>query len=72
MAIEDSGNTIPAAFVESRLVVEGLVPPETPSLVARLRDGADAGSEGQARELLDIGHGFLDHAAGELEKPAFA
>ncbi len=68
---EESATAVPADLVQSRLVAEGLVSPETPSLVARLRDGAEAGSEEQARELLDIGHGLLDHAAGELEKPAF-
>jgi SNF2-related domain/Helicase conserved C-terminal domain len=68
---EESVNAVPAEFVQSRLVAEGLVSPGTPSLVARLRDGAEAGSEEQAPELLDMGHGFLGHVANELEKPAF-
>ncbi len=60
----------------SRLITTSAEPPGRPTLPESVdrnsRDGAQADSEEQARELLDAGYTVLDHVGGELERAARA
>jgi superfamily II DNA/RNA helicase len=66
---EKNGELIPLNFVESRLLKEGMVPQETPALIAMLRE-QEAGDEQTAQLLFERSGGMLDHAAEALDRMA--
>jgi superfamily II DNA or RNA helicase len=67
---EAEAEKIPLGLVESRLAGEGLVPADTPALVARLRAGADGCGENAARALLEQGRTLLAQGVAALEPEA--
>jgi hypothetical protein len=66
---EDGEGELSLGFVESRLVSGELAPPETLSLIARLREKPDS-DESAARALFENGCGVLDHVAEALDRAA--
>jgi hypothetical protein len=66
---EKNGELIPLNFVESRLLKEGMVPQETPALIAMLRE-QEAGDEQTAQSLFERSGSMLDHAAAALDRMA--
>jgi hypothetical protein len=66
---QDGDDAVSLGFIESRLIGENMVPPETPSLVAQLRESA-GGDEDMARSLFTRGQQVLEHAAEALNRVA--
>ena len=65
---EPNGGEIPLGLIESRLVRENLVPAETISLVAQLRESDSIGGEDRARSLLDQGDMLFQHTAEAFDR----
>jgi hypothetical protein len=70
LAGQDGDDVVSLGYIESELVSENTLPPETLLLVAQLREDAAQGDQDSARTLFERGCGVLEHTAEALNRVA--